>query len=244
MPISKIKNIFFVFTLLFFSQKIYAESITLATLEWSPLVDSKRPDKGIVTKIVQDAFQAQGIATKIDFMPWARALESTQKGEYAALFPAYDSQERRKLFYYSNSVSTIKVGFIKLKETSIDYILTKNDLNKTYDILKKQNYKIGIIKGYANEGIFDSRTDLKKIVYGTDEQALKALISKKIDLYFADNIIYKDYLERKEPSLLNQVEFMEPAITEHGMHVIFPKQLPNSEILNAQFNAGLKKIKK
>ena len=235
----KFLTLFFSFFVFF---KGYAEDITIVTMEWPPFTDSKAPHKGTTTDIIVKAFKSQGVNANVEFTNWTRAMMATEKGEYTAIFPAYYAKERESTFYFSDKTSSIKVGFIKLKENKITYHFTGSNYNEVYDEFKKQNLKIGVIKSYINEDNFDNRKDLTKIEYGTETQALKALLNKKIDVYFEDNVVYKEYLQRDFPEYKNSTEFLEPAILDKGLFLLFPKSQKNSEELKNKFNIGLKKV--
>jgi polar amino acid transport system substrate-binding protein len=235
-------KLFYLMFALVFILKGYAENISIVTMEWPPFTDSKVKNLGTTTDVVIKAFKNQGVQAKVVFTNWTRALEATESGEFSAIFPAYYSKERESNFYFSNKTSSIQVGFIKLKENNISYHFTGNNFNEVYDEFKKQNLKIGVVKSYINEDNFDKRTDLNKIEYGSETQALTALLNKKIDVYFADNVVYKEYLKKNFRDNINLAEFLEPAILDKSLFLLFPKSQKNSLELKEKFNTGLKQI--
>lgn len=82
-----------------------AESLPLVSgNDYAPYADEKLPHGGMATEIVQKAFEAAGLKSHIDWLPWARNLAAVQSGRYAATYPYRKTAERKRDFYFSEPV--------------------------------------------------------------------------------------------------------------------------------------------
>ncbi len=95
------------------------KTVSLATSDWIPYVDQSRNNKGFTSKIVTQAFSRQGYETRINFMPWVRAVRKTEEGTFDAFFPAYYTKERSKKFFISDEIFKSQLGFYKRKDSNI-----------------------------------------------------------------------------------------------------------------------------
>ena len=97
------------------------KTVSLATSDWIPYVEQSRKNKGFASEVVTQAFSRQGYETKINFMPWTRAVQKTEEGKFNAVFPAYYSEERARSFYLSDEIFKSRLGFYKRKDFNISY---------------------------------------------------------------------------------------------------------------------------
>lgn len=76
-------------------------TLRIATGDYPPYTDPRRADGGIVTARLRAAFVQQGIATRFDYLPWARALEQTRAGAYDASSYWWTDDELPRDFWLS-----------------------------------------------------------------------------------------------------------------------------------------------
>ena len=67
--------------LLQLSFSVYADNkeIKLVTLEWEPYVGPNLKKQGFISELIRIALKKEGYTLKLEFMPWARALEQAEK---------------------------------------------------------------------------------------------------------------------------------------------------------------------
>ncbi len=106
------KSLFSVFIAIFslcLTQSVVAkDKVIIATGEYTPFVSAALKHNGYVSHIIQKAFSFEGIDVEFRYLPWKRSYESTKEGEYDASSFWYESDERKKVFYYSDIVTLEK----------------------------------------------------------------------------------------------------------------------------------------
>lgn len=67
-----------------------AADVKLATLDWPPYTSPTLPEKGMVSKILQDVARQAGHHLDFGFFPWVRAMRTGRDDPgYVGYFPAY-----------------------------------------------------------------------------------------------------------------------------------------------------------
>jgi polar amino acid transport system substrate-binding protein len=206
--------------------------IRLATLDWPPYVGENLPQKGFTTAIVSEAFKRAGYEVKIDFLPWTRALQQADEGNYDAVYPEYYSDERDKTFMFSEQFASGPLGFYKRKADPISY--TKLEDLKTY--------RIGIVLGYINTPEFDAASYLQKETATSDEQNIRKLLAGRIDLIVIDKYVAQYLIKNSITEATGKLEFLEPPLLEQQLFVIFPRKTEGSAKKLAEFNMALKSM--
>ena len=149
------KKIFLTFLIFILSFKIsfgLEKKVYLTSLEWPPFTGISLSYKGLSSYIIQKAFEAEGYNLDVSFYPWARTVDKASTSEeFMGYFPVYYSKESEKEFYFSDPIGESILGFVELKNNSIEW--------NTLEDLKK--YKIGTVIGYANTVEFDKLLDTK-----------------------------------------------------------------------------------
>jgi len=208
--------------------------IKLATLEWPPYSGKSLNNGGFTTEIVTKAFARSGYQVEIHYMPWARVLNEVEKGTYSAMFPAYESNERREKYLFSEAFAHSPLVFFQ-----------REGLNAQYSKLEDlKEHKIGIVRGYVNTQTFDEANFLNKKIANSDEQNIQKLLKKRIDLavvdkYFAYHLIQEKQLDEKK-----RLTSVVPPLENKPLFLCVSKNIDNSnEILDA-FQKGLSIIQK
>jgi len=224
------------FFLIFFSIFInsYADDkiIKLATLEWPPYISKQIKEYGFTAKISTEAFKRVGYSVSIHFMPWAKVLKDVERGKFDAGFPAYYSKERDEKYGLSHMIAKGPLVFATNKNTNIKYSTLK-DL---------KDYKIGIVRGYVNSDAFDNAQFLNKMVGNSDEQNLKRLLKKRLDIVVVDQFTAVHFMNTILQNNSQLIEFLSPPLDEKELFVAFSKKNDNYKQLLEDFNHGLELI--
>ncbi|MCJ8169830.1 substrate-binding periplasmic protein [Atopomonas sediminilitoris] len=205
----------------------------MASGEWAPYIGSELRHHGVVTKIVREALALSGDTVDVRFLPWTRAFKATRKAEYDLLAPAYMSAERKHLFLASEPLLDTRVGFFTLQERQVEFD----------GLASLRNFRIGVVRGYANLDAFDRASFLQKDWVNDDWQNLEKLLRGRIDLAVMDQFRGHYLLATKAPIHLRSVRFVEPPLDIKPLYVLISQTHPNARALLRKVNAGLRRLK-
>jgi polar amino acid transport system substrate-binding protein len=215
------------------------ETITIATLEYSPWTGKNLKDNGFVNHVITEAFQRKGYTLKYAYLPWQRAVKETKDGKYSALSYVYWSKDREKEFYLSDPINAEKIVLFHLKSHPIKDWKTLDDL---------KNYKFGATRGYTYTKEFWKAAESKRLevdVTDSDKQNFQKLLAGRIDIFPSGlvngyNILQKEF----DASESDLISFHPKPLSETTGHLAFTKSSKNSENLLRIFNQGLAELKK
>lgn len=215
------------------------KTVYLTSLDWPPYSGKSLATGGASIDVAKAAFKAAGYNLVVNFYPWNRAvnLAKDKDSKYAGYFPEYYSESVAKEFSLSEPMGTSPLGFAERKADPKNWE-TVQDLEK---------YKVGVIKGYVNDGAeFDAAIAAKKIktdAVGSDSKNLKKLANGRVDLAIIDTNVM-NHLLQTDKSLKGeaaQLQVNKKLLVTNNLHIAF-KKTPEGEKLTKIFNEGLKKI--
>lgn len=79
----------------------HSKNLVLAADDWPPYVDRNAEHYGFVCQLISRAFDKVGIKVHYHFTAWARALETSKKGDVDGTFLWYKTPKRTPFFYFS-----------------------------------------------------------------------------------------------------------------------------------------------
>lgn len=214
------------------------ETIELSTLDWPPYIGAELPDHGHIYQIVEQAFSRQNIAIKVQFLPWARAMEVARNGQVAGVFPEYHEARRKQDFAFSDPLPGGPIGFYKRRDHALAFSADpRSDPGSVLQALRDQRF--GVVRGYVNSQAFDDADYLLKEEANSDEINLKKLGHGRVDLIVIDRYVARHLLATRLPQLAGQLEFMEPPLEYKPLYLAFSKQHPNWQRYLSAFNTAL-----
>jgi len=230
------RSIIIIVSLVIFQSNAFSSDriIRLATLDWSPYVEEKLENYGFTSEIVSEVFRKAGYQVKIYFMPWARVMAEVKAGEYDAMYPAYYSEKRSRIYALSRPISEGPLVLCKRSDENIQY--------KTLMDLKP--YKIGVVRGYVNTLEFDSAEYLTKKIVNNDKQNLLKLLAGRIDLAVIDKYTAKQIIKTDIPYAGGKLDFLEPPLENKGLYVGFSKEIKGYPKILEDFNQALDEMVK
>ncbi|MCF8061123.1 MAG: transporter substrate-binding domain-containing protein [Deltaproteobacteria bacterium] len=208
------------------------ERISLATLDWAPYAGKDLPNLGFTSEIVTRAFEHAGYRVDIAFMPWARVLRRVARGDADAMYPAYRSTERARVFALSDPFAQSFLVFYKRVDDDIAYTGLRN----------LEGYRIGVVRGYVNSPAFDQAEYLLKESTDSDESNLRKLLKGRIDLAVIDLYTARHLLENRIPKGLVHLEPLEPPLEVKTLHLAVSRRLPGYRAVVADFNRALSRL--
>ncbi|WP_026960277.1 substrate-binding periplasmic protein [Aliagarivorans taiwanensis] len=210
--------------------------VRIATGEHEPFTSQLRDDGGLINAIVAAAFLRAGYQAKFDYLPWQRALATTQAGVYhASSYWAY--KEQRKL-YFLHSEPLVYGGSV--------LISLKGEPQYT-DLDELSGKVVGAVRGYTyNEAFWlrGEQGEYKIELVNTDLQNFKKLLVGRIDALLIDysvaqTLIYSQLSAEERAMLQVPRHFVMTA----SVHLLIGKQIESAQTLLQAFNHGLAIIK-
>lgn len=211
---------------------VQAETLRIATLEWSPYVGADLPGQGLAARILHEALALEGMQAELVFLPWQRALNDASAGRYDALMPAYLSTERAALFHTSMPLLDSQLGFFRRRDQAIAFT----------DLDSLRPYRIGVVRGYVNREDFDRADYLHKEVVTHDWQNLEKLLRGRLDLAVVDRYTGYHLLARHAPALRERLEFIEQPLAVKPLYVLVPRSRLDGQQLNARIDRSLRTL--
>ena len=210
------------------------KTVNIVSVPWPPYYDQYLPDYGLSCKIISAAYAAQGYKVNFHFRAWVQCMELVKKGEFDGAGTAYFTEERAKVYNYSESYLECPIVFFKRKDQQITW--------QNYEDLKP--YRIGVNRGYANPPEFEKADFLTKRVARDPVLNFKKLLLKQVDLIVSEKFVGYYILQTKLPGHeKNRFEPITPPLAINKLYILFSKKAPAIQHKIQAFNTGLQSIK-
>lgn len=219
--------------LLLFPAMAASTPLILGAPEWPPYIGKNLKNQGYTAQLVTEAFQESGITVTIKFMPWARAMEMAKDNRIHGLLPIYYSEERAKIFLFSDSYPGGPLVFMKRVGETIPF-------TKLADL---KPYRIGVVRGYANTPEFDGASDLQKIPAKDDITNIRKLLANRVDLIVMDRFVAAHLLATHMPDKAAMIDAVSPPLGVKDLHISFGKGVKDAKKIQEAFNNGLRQLK-
>ncbi|MBN2651471.1 MAG: transporter substrate-binding domain-containing protein [Spirochaetales bacterium] len=222
-------------SLFFWGGGVFASSkvITAAADPWPPFIIDDNDSQGLAMEIIRAAYKTQGYEVVMNIVPWARAEIGVRNGTYDLLPPTWYTEERSKVFDFSDAYAYNQVKFIK----------RKGDLFVYTDISDLTGKVIGVVRGYGYDDAFSTATNFKKYESADFITNIKMLVANRLDLTIEDEIVARSVIQQEDPALLDQIEFVDRPLSKKPLYLAVGLQNPRCKELISAFNKGLKVIK-
>ena len=215
--------------ILLFSGLVQAREVSIMTVDWPPYYAQKLEDNGPIASVTREAFKAKGHTIKIQFVPWKRALEEVKQGRADMVLGAYDTEDRRRLYIYSDKTYELKDLVIGLASNGVTSFSTLEDL---------KGYTFGVTRGYAYSKEFEEAAYLSREVVSTDVLNLRKLFANRIQFIVMNTATFKGNLKLIAEKDRKEYVFLSPPLSVNGLHNIFSRKVKDSPQLVEDFNAG------
>ncbi len=227
--------------MLFFSNFIYADTITIYTEEFPPFNFTENGKMtGMSTEIVDIIMKQAALPYIIESYPWARTYQNALERPNALIYSMSRLTNRENLFKWIGSIAPTNYSVFALKKR-------KNINIKSFEEMKK--YKIGTTLGDAREiFLVNKGLDIEKFdrIAGSDAnvQNYKKLKLKRIDLWPMPDAV-ADYVVKKigdNPDVILKKVFALTELSSDGYFLAANLQTPD-EIVN-RIKSSLEEFKK
>jgi polar amino acid transport system substrate-binding protein len=201
------------------------KTVTFAT-------DSEKAD-GFLLALTTEAFKRVGYQTRVEFAPWARAVDMATKGEVDGLLGCYYSDERAKVLTYSDLLAESPMVFFALDKSKINYA-------KLEDLAK---FTIGTINGAGYPKDFAEASFLKKEPVNDFVLNVRKLGAGRIDLFVEKKFLVSSYLAANPSPDNSHIVALDQPLTINKFYNAFSKASPSAAEKIGDFNRGLKILK-
>ncbi len=213
------------------------ETIRIASGEWAPYQSENLKYYGVASRIVTEAFALEGIKVEYGYFPWKRAFNIAETGEWDGTFLWFDTPERRKIFYISDSVIDIQYVFFHLKDYPFDW--------HSIDDLK--GIAIGGTLQYHYGDEFQSAEKAGKIkVHRVSQDLLnfRKLLSGRIHIFPNEIDAGLDLIQKNfTPDQIKLFTYHPKPVKAAPHHLLLSKMNTRNKSRIELFNKGLKRLK-
>lgn len=216
-------------------QDALADPIKLVTGDGlPPYTGTQLSGGGMLTEIVQRAFQLAGMETTLEWAPWKRGYELTKIGAFDATFPYARMSERENEYLYSDLLFGGIRSVYARPDSGIDPADTDSFRGRSYCV------PTGFVIHPRMEPLLKERAI--KIQRPTSlASCVKMLALGRVDFYIADSVSGDAALQQAAVGA-KAMRIAKP-IDRSEFYLIVPKSHPAAEILLERFNAGLRTLK-
>lgn len=215
------------------SPLIFADTVLLASSDYSPHSGEHLPQEGALTAIVRRAFSLQGLEVEIHYMPFARAMQATRQGHYAGIIGVKHTPEREEHFYFPHPIYNTSI--VLFKRRSEQYSFT------SYLDLAHQGLRYGSVLGYSHPVGF-LETNIRHYQVSNEEQLFQLLAADRVDLIAGDKLNGIYLLEQEFPQYQELIDWIDPPIEQQALYLLFSKNHPDAKQLIDTFNQGIKQM--
>ena len=207
-------------------------TISLATGDYAPFSSSSEPGNGLISAVVTAAFEAQGVAAKLAFLPWQRGYKETLGGNHVATFPYVQNKERQEAFWFSKPIYTDTIR-----------LFTQDSASRELDWSGKA---ICVPLGYNTEHIQKFATEQQARLERPVDMAncFEMLQLGRVQAVWSSEAVADAVTAPIRAKGLRYKAMMLPVDYQVEYFLIFPRTQPDAKDWLARFNAGLAQIQR
>jgi polar amino acid transport system substrate-binding protein len=211
-----------------------AESVSIAGCEnYAPYSDVALPGDGFANDLTAQIMRRAGYQPTIEMLPWVRALEGTESGEFDILPSAWYTEERAQKLLFSQPIAMSRLVFVKPADSKFEF----------HSLKDLAGLRIGIVSGYTYEPTFLASPLFQRLAVADVLMNLRRVATRHIDLTLDDELTLRFIIHSRAPELTPMLALTHGVLSEQGLFVTFSKQRPDAAKLLADFNAGLARMR-
>jgi polar amino acid transport system substrate-binding protein len=181
---------------------------------------------GFDIDIVGEALKRVGRSTEISFMPWKRALELAERGQYDGLCSCSHTKEREAKLLFSDELGAVSVG---LFARSADVLA---DIGSVADL---KGRKVATVGGYNLEAELITAGAAVEAT-ASDKNALDMLVGGNVDLLYGYELTTKHFIASDPRS--SAIAYRE--IRRNPYYFCLSRAMPGADAAMQGFNRSLK----
>lgn len=212
--------------------------ITIAVGEWPPYTSSDMSDGGRLCAVVKAAFELERVPVEVQFYPWERALKYVETGKCTASSGWLKTPERMKKFIYSDLLYDEDCVLFHLKTFAFAWSSVEDlrnlriggSIGYNYGELLEKAVKDGVIK---IERAPNDLMNFQKLLSGRVQVCPQSL---EVGEWLLDHHF--------TPEEVAKVTHHPKPYAHAQYFLVMSKAKPGNTALMAQFNRGLKRLKR
>ncbi|HRE17750.1 MAG TPA: transporter substrate-binding domain-containing protein [Rhodocyclaceae bacterium] len=218
-------------------QAASAEPIVLVTANYPPFsYEEDGQQKGLAIELIKVAFQRMRQEVRIEFVPFARAVEMVKNGEADGVFPFAVSDERKMFATFSSEKLLTDPGSL--------FVRADSTLTFDGDYAKLAPYTIGMQRG-TNHGpafmqaltTYGIKTDLAE----NQEKNVLKLVSGRFDIAVGPRLVVLH--AARQAGKQSEIKLLYSGISEGHAYLAVSKRR-NREALIAEFDQAISKMRR
>lgn len=219
------------------STKGFAQTITMATVDWQPFQGQDLPGYGFTAEIARQALARKGHGFSLEFIPWARAIEEVKKGRYHALFNCWRNSGNDQMFVFSQEIMASGAGH---------FLALPGSEYKDLDPFDLTGMRIGYIRGYEISDelmvlIGNGKIDAVEV---TEVNQLLGMLQKgRIDIILENHQVAGHVFAVNNPGKPFELEIVGRDLGDGGLYIGWSKENPKSEMLRDQFDEAIREMR-
>ncbi|SEO51546.1 amino acid ABC transporter substrate-binding protein, PAAT family [Duganella sp. CF517] len=192
-------------------------ALRFATEEWPPFFSSSLPGNGLTGTLIGAVATRMGLATRIDYFPWKRAMEvGLHDVGYAGVVALIRNPEREKICYFSSAVGSRQTVLAYLKDKPVTPAA----------LTELQAVRIGTVGGYSYGEPFDALARGGTLTIEaaiSDEINLRKLFARRFGAIVIEKRMLRYLLaaERYTPADRARVGIADHLFPTRSVHVCF-----------------------
>ena len=204
-------------------------SVRLACNNFPPHKIERPGDDGLAgfdVDIVGEALKRVGWSTEISFMPWKRALELAERGQYDGLCSCSHTKEREAKLLFSEELGAVSVGLFARSEDAFAGVGSVADL---------KDRKVVTVGGYNLEAELVAAGAAVEAT-SSDKNALDMLVGGNVDLLYGYELTTKHFIASDPRS--SSIAYRE--IRRNPYYFCLSRAMPGADAAMQGFNRSLK----
>lgn len=218
------------------SVQVVAEPVLLVTANYPPFSYEENGEaKGLAVDLIREAFSRLRQEIRIEFVPFARAVELVKNGEADGVFPFAFSEERASFAQFSSEKLLSDPGAL--------FVRTDSTLSFSGDYSKLNGYSIGMQRGTNHGPAFMqalSTYGIKTDNAENQEQNIQKLLAGRFDILVGPRLVvtYAARKTGKSPEL----KLLYSGISEGHAYLAMSKRRNRENIVNG-FDREIRKMR-
>ncbi len=201
--------------------------------EWPPFSGEGLPGQGISLDVTRAVLERAGFTVETAVLPWSRVVSGAKAGDYDVVTSLFLDVDLAKSLLYSDPFFTTEVQFVRAKGADATY----------RDLQSLRPYTIAVGIDFLYEERFDRADFLNKFEVMTAYQGIQMVASGRVDLTLDSTHVIRHSIQQGDRSLLDKIEFIEPALTSQNIHMAISRLRPDHKQVAQAFNTTLAQMR-
>ncbi|ETW96463.1 MAG: hypothetical protein ETSY1_26510 [Candidatus Entotheonella factor] len=199
---------------------------------YPPFVHQSLPNQGMLTDIIQTAFETMNYKIEILFRPLGDGLSATREGRVTGTFPHAQESGSKDSFFASQPLYRVLIrGFVRVgNPLSFD---TLNDLQGLV-LCQPEGTSTSALQPLVTSNLIT--LDQSKSI----DACFEALVNQKVDMVVVDEFGGRHALDRL--GMVQQVCMLNQAVAIETLHLLFSKIAPQSRVVVYEFDQALRRL--